>query len=93
MELVTVEMKASKELREVAVAVENLVVSVKAALADGFQPGSDIPAIVLSAFKDFSAAIEGADKIGDEFKGDIGAALNALAPLPGKIAAAFVKKA
>lgn len=68
MEMQKVEVSVSKEAHELGMAVAALVVAVKKALADGFQPGMDIPAIVMTAFNELPKAIEGLDKLDDEAK-------------------------
>ena len=65
--LVDVTVKVSKETYELALGVAELTKAVKLALKDGFQPGQDLPPILLTAVNQF-AAIEGVDKIDDEAK-------------------------
>lgn len=92
MEKVSVTLECAKDAREVVVAIENMVQVTAAVLADGFQPGADLPVIVMSAVGELAKAIDGYQNIVPGFSEDLPASLNALAPLPGKIAAALVKK-
>lgn len=68
MEMQKVEIEVTKEAHELGMAVANLVKAVKASLDDGFQVGTDIPAIVMVAFQELPKAIEGLDKLDDEAK-------------------------
>lgn len=63
-----VESEVSKEAHELALAVCNVVRAVKAAMADGFQAGTDLPLIITAAITQLPPAIEGLDKIIDEAK-------------------------
>jgi len=63
-----VKLELPKESYEIAYAIESLIKSYKAAKSDGWRPGLDIPAIVMSSFKDLMNAIEGVDKVADEFR-------------------------
>lgn len=62
--------EVSKEVSEVFEALTGIAKATKQALADGWQMGSDIPAIVMAAYAKLPPAIEGADKIKDEFAED-----------------------
>jgi hypothetical protein len=68
MELKKLEVEVSKEAHELGEAVAKLVLATKQALADGFQVGQDVPAIVMTAFAELPKAIEGLDKLDDEAK-------------------------
>ena len=82
METVEVKFDAPKETHEMGKAINGLMKNYKQAVADGFQVGQDIPAILMGSFNDLMAAIDGIDKIDDEFKKEpIKAAMGALVPL------------
>ena len=84
--------EVSKESDELGQGLVSLVQSVKKALDDGFQAGEDIPAIILENIQSLSKSIEGADKIGDEYKEDPQAFLNAWLLAGSQIAGSFIKK-
>lgn len=60
-------------------ALAKLVLVSKQAMADGFQPGMDIPAVVMAAFAELPKAIEGLEKMDDEAKAHVKAFALALA--------------
>lgn len=60
--------EVSKETHELAIALVGIAAATKKALADGFQPGQDIPAIVTEAWAKLPEAIQGMDQVDDEFK-------------------------
>ena len=64
-------MEVTKEAHELGEALAKLVAATKQALADGFQPSSDLPAVVMTAFAELPKAIEGLDKMDDEAKGHV----------------------
>lgn len=63
MEKVVESVEKAKSVDDVCKAVEKLIVSCQAALADGFQPASDIPAVVAASAMDVIAAVGSAGKI------------------------------
>lgn len=65
---VQVQVDVSKEMNEMMDAIVGVVEAMKQALADGFQPGQDLPAIVLAAVNLLPPALQGMDLIGDELK-------------------------
>lgn len=77
MATVDVSVKCSKEAVELGQGLAKFVGSVKQALADGWQVGSDMPAIVRAAMSDLVPALSGADKVKDELNQDVGAFVNA----------------
>lgn len=82
MNTVKVEFEAPKETHELGLAIAKLMKNYKAAVADGFQVGQDIPAILMGSFNEVMAGIDGVDKVGAEFKADpVNAAMGALVPL------------
>ena len=78
-ELKKVEVEVTKEAHELGEALAKLVLVSKQAMADGFQPGMDIPAVVMAAFAELPKAIEGLDKMDDEAKAQVKAFSLALA--------------
>jgi len=75
---IKVEVEVSKETHELCVGLVEMTKAVVLAQSDGWQVGSDLPAIALAAFGQM-AAIEGVDKIGAEIKEDPAAFTKAIA--------------
>ena len=65
---VTESVELPKELNDIRIAIVALVKAVKEAGKDGFQVGTDIPAIVMAAYKPLADAINGASSIPAEMK-------------------------
>lgn len=84
-----VEIEVSKELSELAEAVANFLVVLKAAAVDGFD-FTDIPDVVASAMSDLLPGLEGSDKIAKEFFQDPEAFIAASSYGVGKIIAAIL---
>lgn len=72
MEIVKMEIEMPKEMAALSGAVAKIAVAVKLALADGWQPGTDIPAITLAALAELPAAIAGLGGLPAEIKADKG---------------------
>jgi len=87
MEYIEVSEKYPKELYEVLQALNKVVEVSIEALKDGFQPESDIPAIVLQSAKDMMVAMSGIDQIPSEFSEDPEAFLKASAAFGAEIVA------
>jgi len=83
----TVEM--SKEMNELLVGVADVVGAVKQAMADGWQPGQDLPVIVMSAIAILPPAIQGVDQIKGEFAEDKAAFVAACSDGVGAIISKF----
>ncbi len=82
MKLIKIETEVTKEVYEIGLAVKGVVVAYKLATKDGFQAGQDIPAILMASYQELTKAIEGADLVDDEFKGEpVKAAMGALLPI------------
>lgn len=82
MNTVEVKFDAPKETHELGVAVAKLMANYKTAVADGFQVGQDVPAILMGSFNEIMAGIDGIDKSPEEFKNDpVKAAMGMLVPL------------
>jgi hypothetical protein len=67
MEMIKKEMEVPKEINEVAEALENITKACLTATEDGFQAGTDLPAILLSAVAELPRALDGMAKLGEEF--------------------------
>lgn len=85
-----VQVQVAKEMHEVMDGLSEVVAAVKQALADGFQPGQDLPAIVLAAVNKLPPALEGMDKVKDELKNSPKEFINAAALGASKIMGHFV---
>lgn len=68
-----------KEWSEVGDALVGVAVAVKAAKADGWQPGTDIPAVLMASFGPLAKALEGAQNLPVEAKESPAGAIKALA--------------
>jgi len=88
-----VQVPVSKAAHEVASLLSSLVVETKKALDDGFQPGSDLPVVVLALVTKLPAAVADFSQLGPEFKQDPEQFLNAFLIEASKIVGALVKKA
>jgi hypothetical protein len=89
---VKVEVEVSKEAYELGKAVSEVVKSVKEALKDGFDPMTDVPAIVVQSLSELKTGIEGVQLLGEESKEDIEAFINAWLLSGTDIAGEFLKK-
>lgn len=66
----TISLEVSKECFELASGLAAIVRDTRTALADGWQSGTDLPAVILSAVHNLGAALQGADKIKGEWSED-----------------------
>lgn len=87
-----VSVEVEKEAYELGVGLVEVVKAVKLALADGFQAGADVPAIVVAAIAKLPPAIEGLDKLGAELAEDPVAFVRSFALAGADVASVFVKK-
>lgn len=92
MSVVQKNVEVSKECSELADCLVKLVEDGKAALADGFQLSEDVPAVLLANLPKLMAALEGLDKLDDEFKENPKAFLAAWAVAGANIAGGFLQK-
>jgi hypothetical protein len=92
MEKVIKQVEVMKEADELAQALVSIVKAVKAALKDGFQPGADLPAIIVSAVATLPAALDGVQKLPEESKSDPVAFAQAFVLAAGEITAVALKK-
>jgi len=67
-DMITKSVQVPKEVDEVMVAIVNILKVTKQALADGWQPGQDLPVILTAAATNLLPAVDGMNKIGDEWK-------------------------
>lgn len=74
-----VTVRCSKEAVEAGQGLAKFLFHVKQALADGWQVGSDLPAIITTAIGDLVPALQGIDKVGAELLEDRIAFANACA--------------
>lgn len=65
-EVKKVEVEVSKEAHELGEGIQKFVKAARQALADGWQPGQDLPVILSSALSDLAPALQGAEKIAAE---------------------------
>lgn len=91
MATVKVEVVVSKEAHELGQGVASFIGKLKAAVADGWQVGQDIPAVLAAAMSDLVPAVIGAEKIPAEVKEDTVAFGMACAVTGGAILAAATK--
>ena len=70
MEYRTITISVPKEVSEVGEALGEIMKVIGQSLLDGFQPSQDIPAIVTATLMNLIKAIDGAQKIPDEFLTD-----------------------
>ena len=90
---VSVSVEVSKEAHELAVGVKEVALAVKQALADGFQVGQDIPAVIGVAIGSLSVAVAGVEKLGAEIAEDPAAFSKALALPMADLVSELAKKA
>lgn len=79
MALVKKEIEIPKEAAELAEAIAQAVKAVKDALADGWQVGTDLPALAVQLMAILPPAIAGIDQLPAEFKADKGKMVLAVA--------------
>lgn len=91
METIKVDIECSKELYELGKGLAVFVGAVKLALANGFQIGEDLPAIVTAAIANVIPAVDGVTKIGDEWKENKQATINAAMVTGSEIVGALTK--
>ena len=62
------EIDVAKEANEIGVAIAKILITSNSALEDGFQAGQDIPTVLMGSYKELTDAIEGSEKVLEEFK-------------------------
>lgn len=70
MEVVQLQVEVAKETYELGKGVDGVVASVQKALADGWQPGTDLPVIVVESLQALAPAVQGVEKMPEEAKED-----------------------
>lgn len=75
-EYLQVQVKVPKETYELEQGLVKFTAACKKALADGFQVGEDVPALISAALADLLPAIAGMGQLADEAKGDLPAMIN-----------------
>ncbi len=82
METRKIEVEVTPEINDIGVAFKGMIVAYKEAKKDGWQSGTDIPAILMSSFGSLTTAFEGMDKAGAEAKeAPVKAVMGALLPI------------
>ena len=87
-----VSVKVTKEAYELADGLRKFVLDIKGALADGWQPGQDLPVVSSAAMADLVPAVQGVDKLGEESKADLLGFINGLVLPAEALAVALLKK-
>lgn len=70
MEKMKLEVEVPKEMHELMLGIAKIVKASKLALKDGFQPGQDLPAVLVAAVAELPAMVGGLDKLPEEAKSD-----------------------
>lgn len=66
----TVSVEVTKEAHELVEGVVKFLGDLKGALADGWQPGKDLPVLLQATIADLVPAVQGVEKLGVESKED-----------------------
>lgn len=69
--LVDITTKGTKEAYELGLGFKSVMVNTKLALADGWQAGQDVPAVLGSSLNDLLKGIVGIDQLDDEAKAHV----------------------
>ena len=70
MEKLNVSVDVAKEPKEAFALVAKFIYEWRKATKDGFQPGSDLPVVLLACVNDFGVGLVGVDKIFSEYSQD-----------------------
>lgn len=84
--------EVTKEAYELGQGLLGMVEAVKTALADGWQTGTDLPAILTASFANLVPAIQGCDQLPAEAKEDLAPFIRGLTVSVEDIAFVFIKK-
>lgn len=79
MSTVKIQVEVSKELYEAGQGLAKFVGAMRRALADGWQPGVDLPTALTAAMTTLVPALNGITEVDDEIAQDRGAAARAVA--------------
>lgn len=71
--------RVSQEADKLATGIVSLVAEVKKALADGWQPGADLPVVLQAVLVDLVPAVQSVSALGAEAKADLEAFASAFA--------------
>lgn len=88
----TISVEVSKEAHELMSGFIEVVKASRKALADGFQPGQDVPEILIKAVGQLPAMVGGLDQLPAEAKEDLAAFVNAGALGGGQLVLAALGK-
>ena len=88
---VTVQVECSKETVELGQGLAKFVEAVKKAIDDGWQPFTDLPAVVTAAVSSLVPAMVGVEKVKAEFEEDKAAFANAVMVTGSAIVGAVAK--
>lgn len=89
MEKIKVEMEVPKEAHELFKGLFKIVLAIKVALEDGWNPAEDMPTIVTQSLIELGPMVQGCDKLPHEFKNDPAGFIKAAIICSGDIAAIF----
>lgn len=87
-----VEVEVTKEAYELGEGLKGVVKAVKDALADGWQAGEDVPAILVNSLTALAPAVIGAEKVGEEAKEELEAFVTGLMVKSKEIGFMFYEK-
>lgn len=90
--LVSTTVQEAKEVKDVRVALKDVVSAIRQALADGFQLGEDLPHIVTKSYASLIEAVRGFEDIPAAFKEETAAALNSSGLLASEVTAELLKE-
>jgi len=82
-----------KEADEIFEALVEIVKATKTALADGFQPGQDVPAVVAAAWTKLPAAMQGIEQVPGEVVAHRGALVKSAGCAAGDLVDALIAPA
>lgn len=87
-----VNVKVGKETYELEQGLVKFVRSCRLAMADGFQAGQDLPAMLTSALADLLPAIQGVEQLDDEAKGDLASSVAVVGLMGSDLTRVFMEK-
>jgi hypothetical protein len=87
----SVTLEVGKESYELGKGLADFIVAVKQALADGWQPGADLPALIGATVGNLVPALQGVDQIKGEWDSDKMAVANAAFVTGSTVIGAFLE--
>jgi len=90
--LVETKVLEAEPVKNVRIAVKDIVHGIRQSLADGWQPGADVPMIIMTSLNALSKAVSTFDQVDDAFKDELAASLRSSGLLAADVAEAFVNK-